>query len=110
MTGISTVRKLGLAAQILGRHAGQTRLGGALLSGLKATLYSFSRVLHVLWLEVTGFVFLALAVIGAGALAREYNKYQAGGHAPGRLIMAICFCLIFGYFGVSSFWRARKKS
>ena len=84
-------------------------MGGALLSGRKATAFSVSRVLHILWLEVTGFVFLGLAVIGAGALTREYNKYQAGGNGPGRLITAICFCLVFGYFGVSSFYRARKK-
>jgi hypothetical protein len=110
LASISTVRKLSLAVQVLGRHAGKTRLGGALLSGLTATAQSFSRILHILWLEVTGFVFLALAVIGGGALAREYSKYQAGTQGPGRLIMAICFCLVFGYFGLSSFWRARKKN
>ena len=35
-------------------------------------------MLHQLWLEVTGFVFLALAFIGAVALFREFARYQAG--------------------------------
>ncbi len=78
-------------------HAGQT------------TARSFGRVLHQLWLEVTGFVFLALAGIGGVALSREYVKYQAGKTGPGRLVVAVCFCLTFGYFGLSSFWRVRRK-
>jgi len=67
-------------------------------------------VLHQLWLEVTGFVFLFLAGIGGLAVAREYAKFEAGKSGPGRVIIAICFCLTFGYFGLSSFWRVRKKS
>ena len=49
-----------------------------MLKGAKATASHFGRVLHQLWLEVTGFVFLALAFIGAGAFFREYARYQAG--------------------------------
>jgi hypothetical protein len=75
----------------------------------RVTLHSFGRVLHQLWLEVTGFVFLAMAGIGGIALSREYVKYQAGKAGPGRVATAACFCLIFGYFGLSSFWRVRRK-
>lgn len=75
----------------------------------RVTLRSFGRVLHQLWLEVTGFVFLALAGIGGIALSREYLKYQAGRTGPGRVILALAFCLTFGYFGLSSFWRVRRK-
>jgi len=34
------------------------------LSGARATARSFGRVAHQLWLEVTGFTFFVLAVIG----------------------------------------------
>jgi len=42
--------------------------------------------------KVTGFVFLAMAAIGAMAGVREYAKYQSGhANGPGRLVLAICF-------------------
>jgi hypothetical protein len=75
----------------------------------RVTLRSFGRILHQLWLEVTGFVFLALAGIGGIALSREFVKYQAGRVGPGRVVLALGFCLTFGYFGLSSFWRVRRK-
>ena len=75
----------------------------------RITLGTFGRVLHQLWLEVTGFVFLAMAGIGGIAMSREYVKYQAGKTGPGRVAIALGFCLIFGYFGLSSFWRVNRK-
>lgn len=110
VANVSTTRKFGIAAQVLGRQVGKTRLATAALSGLRVAAHAVSHVLHILWLEVTGFIFLGLAAIGAFALAREYTKYQAGLQGPGRLVVAACFCLTFGYFGVSSFWRVRKKA
>jgi hypothetical protein len=102
-------RKLRILAQVAGQHAGQNRTMGAVLQAGRVTLRSFGRVLHQLWLEVTGFVFLVLAAIGGIALNREFVKYQAGHGELSRLALAICFCLTFGYFGVSSFWRVRRK-
>jgi hypothetical protein len=61
MVNVSTVRKLSIAARIAAQHAGRTRTVGAVLKGARATATHFGRVLHQLWLEVTGFVFLALA-------------------------------------------------
>ena len=88
----------------------RSRRGGALLSGLQATALSFGRVLHQLWLEVTGFTFLALAAFGAMAGFREYAKYQSGHAAgPGRLILSVCFVVSFAWFGLSSFLRVRKR-
>jgi len=42
---------------------------------------------------------------------REYGKYESG-HAtgPGRLVLAICFTISFTWFGVSSFWRVKRKA
>ena len=110
---ISTVQKMGVVARVAGRlaahQAGQSRWLTASLKGLRVTARSFARVLGILWLEVTGFVFLSLAGIGGLAFAREYSKFVAGKTGSGRVILAVCFTVTFGWFGVTSFWRARRK-
>jgi len=75
----------------------------------RATAVHSGRVLHQLWLEVTGFVFLALSAVGVFALAHEWVRYQAMRTNPNRVVLAICFTVMFGWFGLSSFWRVRKK-
>ena len=90
--------------------AGNSRLARAGKNAVRATASTFGRVLHQLWHEVMGFVFLAMAGIGGIAVGREWAKFAAGKTGPGRLAMAACFCLTFGYFGLSSFWRVRRKS
>ena len=107
---VSTLRKLGIVARVAGRHVGKSRMATAIANGLRVTATSFGRVLGILWLEVTGFVFLCLSGIGGLALAREYAKYQAGNVGSGRVILAVCFTVTFAWFGVSSFWRARRKN
>jgi hypothetical protein len=109
MANVSTVRKLSIMARIAAEHAGRTQSVRAVLKGARTTAAHFGRVLHQLWLEVTGFVFLALAFIGAGAFFREYARYQAGQTTPGRVAVAIIFTLTFAWFGASSFWRVWKK-
>ncbi|MFZ0687700.1 MAG: hypothetical protein WAM89_19310 [Terriglobales bacterium] len=88
----------------------RSQTGRAALAGIRATAASFGKVLHQLWLEVTGFTFLAMAAVGAMAGVREYGRYQSG-HAtgPGRLMLAICFTASFAWFGISSFWRVNKR-
>ena len=51
-----------------------------------------------------------VAVFGAFALAHEYTKYQAGHATAGRVLIAVGFTLAFAWFGVSSFWRVRRKT
>ena len=109
MMNVSTLRKFGVIARVASRQAGKTRMAGAIWRGLRVTASSFGRVLGILWLEVTGFVFLCLSGLGALALAREYTKYQAGQVGSARVILAVCFTVTFAWFGVSSFWRARRR-
>jgi hypothetical protein len=109
MKNVSTFCKLHVAARMAAQFAGRNRTLSAVLTGARTTATHFGRVLRQLWLEVTGFVFLALAVIGAGSLFREYARYQAGQTSSGRVWVAIVFTLTFGWFGVSSFWRVWKK-
>ena len=106
---VYTFRKLGEIAKVASQQAGRSRTVGAIMKAARATARSFAHVLHQLWLEVTGAVFIFMAGIGGIALAREIVKYQAGRATAGRIAVAICFTLTFAWFGVSSFWRVRQK-
>ena len=110
MANVSSARKLSIAARVVARQAGRNRTVAAVIQAGRATAKHLGRVLHQLWLEVTGFIFLALALIGGSALVREYVKYRAGDTPVSRVVTAVCFTLLFGWFGVSSFWRVWKKS
>ena len=105
----SAARKIGVAAGLVTQQAGRTRLGGALLSGARAASASFARVFHVLWLEVTGFIFFILALLGGTAAMREYHKTASGPVDMNKVWAAGVLALVFVYFGMSSFWRARKR-
>src|SRR3984885_15343848 len=103
-------RKLGMLARIAAQQAGRSRGFGALSRAWRATSSHMGRVLGQLWLEVTGFVFLALAGIGVLAFLREYHRYEAGHTTSSRALLAICFAGLFAFFGVSSFWKVRRRS
>ena len=97
------------ALRVAGRKTAENRWVRAFYSAGRVTSASVSRVMHVLWLEVTGFLFLVLAVLGGGATVREYHRYLAGTTTRGRIAVAAVFTLLFLYFGVHSFWLSRKK-
>jgi hypothetical protein len=107
---VSTLRKLGAVAQVAGQQAGRSRTLNALLSGAKATASSFGHALHQLWLEVTGTLFLAIALFGALEMVREYAKFHAGQATASRFTIIAGFTVAFAWFGVSSFWRVKRKS
>jgi hypothetical protein len=110
MMKVSTARKIGVATRVVGRQIQNTRTFTAVWGAARGTAKHFGRILGQLWLEVTGFVFLALAGIGALSFVREYTKYQHGQITSSRATLAACFTGLFGWFGVSSFWRVRKKT
>jgi hypothetical protein len=64
--------------RVAGRKTGENRWVRAFYNAGSVTLRSIGRVLHVLWLEVTGLFFLVLALVGAAAAAREYHRHAAG--------------------------------
>ncbi len=99
------------AALRAARQAPHGVIARAALTALQATAESLGRVLHVLFLEVTGFVFACFALLGGGATWREYQRYTAGQIGPQRAIVAGVFALVFAWFALSNFWRsARKRS
>jgi len=106
---VSALRKLGAVARVAGQQAGRNRRLSAVMNGVRTTARSFGRAAHQLWLEVTGVVFLVMALSFAGASVKEYGKYHAGQASLGRVAVAICFTVTFAWFGLSSFWRVRRK-
>jgi hypothetical protein len=106
---VSTAQKLGVVARVAGQQAKRSRTLRAMSGAAATTARAFGKVLHQLWLEVTGLVFLLMAASGATALIHEYSKYQAGKAGFSRVAVAICFTVTFAWFGVSSFVRVRRK-
>ena len=107
---VSTWRKVGVVARVAGKQAGKSRTVNAVWAATRATARSFGRVIHQLWLEVTGVVFLMLALSFGSATVKEYTKYQAAHAGLGRLAATTFFTVTFAWFGLSSFWRVRRKS
>jgi F0F1-type ATP synthase membrane subunit a len=99
-----------VVARVAGQQAGRSRTLNAIKGAVRATVRSFAHALHQLWLEVTGTLFLAIAAFGAVALVREYMRYEAGRATAGRVAIAVCFTLAFAWFGLTSFWRVKRKS
>jgi hypothetical protein len=77
--------------------------------GAGAFYKAISRVLHLLFLEVTGFVFLCFATVGGFRLMREYPGLVSGRVSEGRFGVTLLFTVMFAWFGLTSFWRARRK-
>ncbi|MBO0910706.1 MAG: hypothetical protein J2P13_02840 [Acidobacteria bacterium] len=109
MANIPATRKLGIAARIAGKQVKQSRTYGAAMSGIRTAFRHFSQIARQLWLEVTGFIFLAFALAGGAALVREYAAYHAGKATSSRVAAAAGFVLLFTWFGATSFLQARKK-
>jgi hypothetical protein len=110
----SGARKSVAVARVVGRMAGARASGNrwlrATYRGASSIFHSFSHVLSVLWHQVTGVFFLAFATIGALACIREYRSYAAGKVGPGRVILVAGFALLFGYFALSNFMRAGRRT
>lgn len=98
-----------MVARVATEQAKRSRTVRAATHAASTTAKAFGRVLHQLWLEVTGVIFLIMALSFAGAAVKEYGKYHAGQAGLGRVAIAICFTVTFAWFGVSSFWRVKKK-
>jgi hypothetical protein len=107
---VSTLKKLGVAARVAGKQAGRSRTLNAVWGGIRTAGRSFGHAANQLWLEVTGTLFLAIAVFGAVTLVREYLKYEAGHATASRLAVAAAFTVTFGWFGMSSFWKSKRKT
>jgi len=78
-------------------------------SGASVFFQSAKGTLRVLFLELSGVMFLCFTVIIVSAFIREYRKFATHQVGLERVLLAGAISAIFFYFGLSSFWRARRK-
>lgn len=78
-------------------------------SGLGGFLRPFRRVGGILWLEVTGVFFLLPVVVFAPYLWRAVVDYPHSADHKALWVTAIVMA-VFLYLGLSSFWRAGRRS
>src|SRR5581483_5693157 len=97
----ATTRDFGTRSRALlrvaGRRTGENRWVRAFYRAGDVTVRHTGRVARVLWLEVTGFMFLCLAVVGAAAGFREYRHYARGEAGFGKVGVAAVFTVMFLY-------------
>jgi len=101
---------LGVVARVASQQARRNRTLGAVWSAMGATGRSMSKVLHHLWLEVIGALFLAMAAMGGVSAAHEFVEFRAGRAAVSHVAIAGCFTVAFAWFGISSFMRVKKSN
>jgi hypothetical protein len=75
---------------------------------VKTVVPGVIRPLRVLWNEMIGFVFLVFSVLAGGSAFRAWRQFDGSSDAVMRLALAGFFAFVMAYFGVSSFFRARK--
>ena len=100
-----TVQLARAAGRFSSDKALRKRVLRAGVSSIAATMGSVGRVLRKLWHEMTGFLFICLAVVGGAEVWRKWET-----HETQKLAVAMAFSAMFLYFGVSSFWRAKRPS
>ncbi len=61
------------------------------------------RPVHIVWNQAIGFVFIVLALVFGFRVVR-------GKEPLGIQVVAGLFVLLIAWFGISSFWKARKIS
>lgn len=95
--------------KLRGEPGRNRRIFGGLRSGAAVFFKSVMATLHVLFLEVSGLIFLFFSLALVGEFYREYKRYALHHVEVHRVILAGAVAAMFLYFGLSSFWRARRK-
>ncbi|MBK9168911.1 MAG: hypothetical protein IPM24_15770 [Bryobacterales bacterium] len=73
-------------------------------------LPAIMRPLRILWNEIIGFLFIALAVMAVPQGIRTAREYDGDVESIFKVLLIAVFVLIMGGYGISSFRRARKAS
>ena len=85
-------------------------MGQLISKFLSHVLPGVIRPLHALWNEVIGFLFVVFAVVAGFYVIRALRGFEGDIEGLFRIVLPALFGLVMGYFGVSSFLRARKIS
>jgi len=99
----------GAVGRIAYRQAGKSRLLRAGYAAVQTTARSLLRVLHLLFLQVTGLFFCLFALGFASRIPRTYRDYLANKHGLEQTYLLSILALLFAWFGVTSFWRSRAR-
>jgi hypothetical protein len=100
----------GTAFRLLrGKPGRNKKLFGGVRAGVSGFVKPLMSVLRVLFLELSGVMFLFFSLAVSVAFFREYKKYAMHEVGWERLALAGAVGAMFLYFGVSSFWQARRK-
>jgi|tagenome__1003787_1003787.scaffolds.fasta_scaffold20463633_2 hypothetical protein len=91
--------------RVTGRKLRGQRVVNAGIEGVSATAKVTSRAVRSLWLQVTGFFFAVFAVVIGFATEREY---RLAGAEHAKFYAGIFFTLMFAWFAITSFWKARR--
>ena len=84
---------------------------GALISKfLSHVMPGIVRPLHALWNEVIGFLFLVFAALCAVLCFPRSARFRGHLESLAHIVFPALFGIVMGYFGVSSFLRARRIS
>ena len=95
--------------RMAGRGAGKSRFLRAGYLGVQTAVRSLGRVIRLFFLQITGLVFCLFAVEFALRIPGTYRDQLAGRHGPQQLYLLAIFTVTFAWFGVTSFWRTRKR-
>ena len=95
--------------RVAARGAGRSRMLHALYGAVQNAGRTFVRIGHLLWLQITGLFFLVFALGFIGRMPRAYDNYHSGRESAGHLGLLVVMTVLFAWFGVSSFWRARRR-
>lgn len=95
--------------RVSGRTLRQNRVVNAGIAGASTTLKSTGRAVNALWLQVTGFFFAVFSLIFGGAAWREYQHSLDGSAPAWKWWLAAGVAVLFLYFSVTAFWRARRR-
>ena len=83
-------------------------MGELISKFLRHVLPGVIRPLHALWNEVIGFLFVVFTVVAVFYVVRAVRNFDGEVEGLVRIVLPALFGLVMGYFGVSSFLRARK--
>ncbi|MDR3762563.1 MAG: hypothetical protein P4M01_00555 [Acidobacteriota bacterium] len=92
-----------------GKPGRNSRYFHGVVSGAGAFFSALSTALRVLFLELSGLLFLLFSISIVVAFFREYHQYEQHHGSLERVVLAGAVGAMFLYFGVSSFWRARRR-
>ena len=95
--------------RLRGEPGRNRRIFRGIRSGSAVFFKTVLGTLHVLFLEVSGLIFLSFTAMIVTAFVRECRKYAMHQVGPERVILAGAVSTMFLYFGLSSFWRARRR-